>query len=326
MKYRNLGRSGIKVSEVSLGTGGDFGLLGEEATKRIVDAALDGGINYFDTANIYPVLEDSPGGKLAEEMLGSALQGRRHEAVVGTKGMQPTGPGINERGASRHNLMNALEASLRRLRTDYVDLYQVHLFDPATPLEETMRALDDMVRAGKVRYIGASQYQAWQLCRCNDLAERHGWERFVSTQAHYNLLERDVEREMVPFCREMGVGLLPYFAMANGLFSDPYRPGQDPPPPGSRGALFARARAYHQRYGTPANLAILERLTAFARERGHTLPDLAVAWLLAEPAVATVPVGASKPEHVLANARASDWQFSTEDLAAVRAILEGALA
>ncbi|MHB1134435.1 MAG: aldo/keto reductase [Chloroflexota bacterium] len=322
MRYRNLGRSGLRVSEVSLGTGGQFGLLGQEATAAIVGAALESGINYFDTANIYPVTEPPPGGALAEKMLGLALQGHRHEVVVGTKGMQPTGPGVNERGASRYNLLNALEASLRRLRTDHVDLYQIHLFDPETPLEETMRTLDDMVCSGKVRYLGASQYQAWQLCRCNDLAEHYGWERFVSTQAHYHLLEREVERELLPFCRQMGVGLLPYFAMASGLFGRRYRPDQAPEP-GSRAAFFARARDYQQHYGTPANLAILERLRAFAEKRGHTLPELAVAWLLAETAVATVPVGASKPEHVTANARAADWQLSPDDLAAIRALLAG---
>ncbi len=319
MRYRHLGRSGVMVSEVSLGTGGQFGLLGEETARRIVGAALDGGINYFDTANIYPVTETLPGGELAEQLLGLALGGHRHEVVVGTKGMQATGPGVNERGASRYNLMNALEASLRRLRTDHVDLYQVHLFDPGTPLAETMRTLDDMVRSGKVRYVGASQYQAWQLCRGNDLAERYGWERFVSTQAHYHLLEREVERELLPFCREMCVGLLPYFPMANGLFADNYRPDQEPAP-GSRAAFFARARDYHRRYGTPANLAILERLTAFARERNHTLPELAVAWLLAEPAVSTVPAGASKPEQVVANARASEWRLADDELVAIRAI------
>jgi len=325
MNYRNLGRSGIRVSEVSLGTGGQFGLLGEETTKRIVGAALDSGINYFDTANIYPVTETPPSGELAEKMLGIALRGRREEVVIGTKGMQATGPGVNERGASRYNLMNALEASLRRLQTDHVDLYQIHLFDPTTPMEETMRTLDDMVRSGKVRYVGASQYQAWQLCRCNDLAERYGWERFVSTQVHYHLLEREAEREMLPFCRAMGVGVLPYFPMANGLFSEHYRPGGEPAA-GSRAALFARARSYHQRYGTPANLVILEKLKAFARDRGHTLPELAVAWLLTEPALATVPVGASKPEHVVTNARASDWPISGDELAAIRTILQGATA
>jgi aryl-alcohol dehydrogenase-like predicted oxidoreductase len=321
MRYRSLGRSGVKVSEVSLGTGGQFALLGQEAVGRMVGAALDAGINYFDTANVYPVTETPPSGQLAELYLGAALEGHRHEVVLGTKGMQATGPGPNERGASRYNLTNALEASLRRLRTDHVDLYQIHLFDPTTPMEETMRTLDDMVRSGKVRYVGASQYQAWQLCRCNDLAERFGWESFVSVQVHYNLLERDAEREMLPYCRAMGVGLIPYFAMANGLFGGRVRPGQ-PAPADSRAAAFERARQYHRRYGTSANLEKLDRLSAFARERGRTLSDLAIARLLTEAAVATVPVGASRVEHVVANARAGDWRLSAEEAALVRAVLE----
>jgi aryl-alcohol dehydrogenase-like predicted oxidoreductase len=162
VRYRQLGGSGVRVSEVSLGCGGQFGLLGEAATRRVVDAALDAGINYVDTANIYPVMENGPRGELSELMVGAALAGRRDAVVLGTKGMQATGSGPNERGASRYNLMNALEASLKRLRTDHVDLYQIHLFDPLTPTEETIRTLDDMVRAGKVRYVGASQYQSWQ--------------------------------------------------------------------------------------------------------------------------------------------------------------------
>lgn len=321
MRYRSLGRSGVKVSEVSLGTGGQLALLGQETVGRIVGAALDAGINYFDTANIYPVTEAPPSGQLAELHLGAALAGHRHEVVLGTKGMQATGPGPNDRGASRYNLMNALEASLRRLRTDHVDLYQIHLFDSTTPMEETMRTLDDMVRSGKVRYVGASQYLAWQLCRCNDLAERFGWETFVSVQVHYHLLEREAEREMLPYCRAMGVGVLPYFAMANGLFGGRVRPDQAPPPD-SRAATFERARQYHRRYGTPANLAKLDRLSAFARERAHTLSDLAIAWLLTEPAVSTIPVGASRVEHVVANARAAEWRLSTVEVAEVRSTLQ----
>ncbi len=321
MRYRSLGRSGVKVSEVSLGTGGQFALLGPQAVAGMVGAALDSGINYFDTANIYPVTETPPSGQLAELHLGAALEGHRHEVVIGTKGMQATGPGPNDRGASRYNLMNALEASLRRLRTDHVDLYQIHLFDPTTPMEETMRTLDDMVRSGKVRYVGASQYLAWQVCRCNDLAERFGWELFVSVQAHYHLLERDAEREMLPYCRATGVGVIPYFAMANGLFGGRVRPDQAPPP-GSRAATFERARQYHRRYGTPASLARLDRLSAFAKARGHTLSDLAIAWLLAESSVSTVPVGASRVEHVVANARAAEWRLSAEEAAEVRGILE----
>ncbi|MHB1413971.1 MAG: aldo/keto reductase [Chloroflexota bacterium] len=314
MRYRSLGGSGVRVSEVGLGTGGQFGdRVDREAVRRIVAAALDHGVNYIDTANIY-------GEGRSEEYLGSALEGHRHEIVLGTKGMQATGLGPNERGASRYNLMNALEASLRRLRTDHVDLYQIHLFDPETPPEETMRTLDDMVRSGKVRYVGASQYQSWQVCRANDLAERYGWTKLVSAQVHYHLLEREAEREMLPFCRAMNVGVLPYFPLADGLLGGRYRPGEAPPPD-SRAAAYERVRVYVSHYATPGNHAIIDCLTAFAGEHGHSLPDLAIAWLLAEPAVSSVIAGVSKVEQVVANAQAAEWRLTTEDLSQVRAIL-----
>jgi 1-deoxyxylulose-5-phosphate synthase len=316
MEYRQLGCTGVRVSEISLGTGGQFGgRVDQEAAKRIVAAALDVGINYVDTANIY-------GDGHSEEYLGPALQGIRHEIVLGSKGMQRTGPGQNEWGASRYNLMNALEASLRRLRTDHLDLYQVHLYDATTPMEETMRALDDMVSSGKVRYVGASQYQAWQVCRSNDIAERYGWVRFVTTQVHYHLLERECEREMAPFCRATRVGILAFFPLAAGLLAGRYKLGQ-PFPEDSRAAAFERTRRYLDRYGTPANFAIIDRLSGWAAQRGHTLAELAIAWLLTEPSVSSVVVGASKPEHVTANAAASDWRLTAEEAAEVRGIVEG---
>jgi aryl-alcohol dehydrogenase-like predicted oxidoreductase len=320
MEYRKLGGTGVRVSAVSLGTGGQWGgRVDRGAAKRIVAAALDSGINYIDTANIYGTWYD--GKPLAEEFLGLALEGVRERIVLGTKGCQRLGDGPNAWGASRYNLMNALEASLRRLRTDHVDLYQIHLYDPETSMEETMRTLEDVVRSGKVRYIGSSQYQAWQICTCNDLADRYGWARFVTTQAHYNLLEREAEAELLPFCRARNVGLLPYFALANGLLAGRYSPGE-PPPADSRAAAFERTRRYLGRYGTPANYVTIGKLTEYARQRGHTLADLAIAWLLAEPAVATVITGASSAEQIAANARAAAWKLSAGEAAEVRAILE----
>lgn len=321
MEYRNLGNTGVRVSTVSLGTGGQWGgRVDRQAAREIVAAALDAGINYIDTADVYGTWYEERR-SLAEEYLGSAIQGIRHRIVLGTKGCQATGDGPNDWGASRYHLMNALEASLRRLRTDHVDLYQIHLFDANTPMEETMRALEDMVRSGKVRYIGASQYQAWQICRCNDLAERFGWARFVTTQAHYNLLERQAEQELIPFCRATGVGLLPYFALANGLLAGRY-PENAPPPEDSRAAVFERTRRYLAQYATPHNYAIIRRLTEFARERGHTLADLAIAWLLTEPVIPTVITGASRPEQIVENARAASWHLDDEEKAEIRAILE----
>jgi aryl-alcohol dehydrogenase-like predicted oxidoreductase len=308
------------VSAVALGTGGQWGgRVDQEAAKRIVAAALDSGINYIDTADIYGTWYEGRR-SLAEEFLGVALQGLRERIVLGTKGCQATGDGPNDWGASRFHLTNALEASLRRLRTDHVDLYQIHRFDEATPMEETMRALEDMVASGKVRYIGASNYAAWQICRCNDIAERYGWARFVSTQAHYNLLEREVEKELLPCCRAMNVGLFPYFVLANGLLAGRYSQGE-PPPPDSRAAAFERTRRYLSRYATPENYTIIGQLTAFAQVRGHTLADLAIAWVLAEPAVIAVLTGASSEEQIAANARAAAWKLDEDELAAIQAIL-----
>ncbi len=319
MEYRSLGGSGVRISAVSLGTGGQWGgRVDQQAAKEIVSAALDSGINYFDTANIYGTWYD--GRPLAEELLGVALEGLRDRIVLGTKGMQRLGDGPNDWGASRYNLMNALEASLRRLRTDHVDLYQIHLFDAATPMEETMRTLEDMVRSGKVRYVGASQYQAWQICRCNDLAERFGWVPFVTTQNQYNLLERQAEVELLPFCRERKVGLLAFFVLANGLLAGRYT--QDaPPPPDSRAAAFERTRRYLSVYATPGNYSRIERLTTWAQERGHTLADLAIAWVLAEPSVSTAIVGASSADQILANARAAAWKLTQSELDEIRDLL-----
>jgi aryl-alcohol dehydrogenase-like predicted oxidoreductase len=321
MDYRQLGHSGVRVSEVSLGTGGQWGgRVDRPMARRIVAAALDEGINYVDTADFYGTWYE--GTSLAEELLGWALKGMRERIVLGTKGCQQVGPGTNNRGASRYHLMNALEGSLRRLRTDHVDLYQIHIFDPHTPMEETMRTLDEMVRSGKVRYVGSSQYMAWQICRCNDLAERYGWTPFSTTQAQYNLLERQVEKELLPFCRATGVGLLAFFALANGLLAGRYPQGA-PPPPDSRAAAFERTRRYLAQYATPQNYLLIDKCTAFARERGHTLADLAIAWVLTEPVVSTVLTGASSAEQMVANARAGAWKLTAEEMAQVRQILDG---
>ncbi|MFH1086488.1 MAG: aldo/keto reductase, partial [Chloroflexota bacterium] len=257
-----------------------------------------------------------------EELLGQALEGRRERLVLGTKGCSPVGEGVNDRGASRYHLMNALEASLRRLRTDHVDLYQVHQYDPTTPLDELMRTLDDMVRSGKVRYAGASNFLSWQICRGNDLAAQRGGEPFITTQGHYNLLERDVERELIPFCRASGVGLLAYFALANGLLAGRYAPDA-PPPPDSRAAVFERTQRYLNRYATTGNYAVIARLTEWAQARGHTMPELAIAWVLAEPAVSTALTGASSVAQVVANARAADWALTPDEAEALRALAAG---
>jgi aryl-alcohol dehydrogenase-like predicted oxidoreductase len=320
MEQRQLGGAGIRVSAVGLGTGGQWGgRVDGQAATEIVWAALNAGVTYIDTADIYGTWYR--GTSVSEEILGAALEGIRQRVVLGTKGCQATGDGPNDWGASRKHLMGALEASLRRLRTDYVDLYQIHRYDQTTAPQETMRALDDMVTSGKVRYLGASNYAAWQICRCNDLADRHGWSPFITTQAHYNLLEREAEAELLPYCREMRVGLLPYFPLANGLLAGRYPEGSLTPAD-SRAAAFDRTRRYLARYATPEGYAALRRLDAWAGDHGHSLAELAIAWLLAHPEVPCVITGASAPEQITANAGAAAWRLTPADLTNIEALLE----
>ncbi|MBL8111005.1 MAG: aldo/keto reductase, partial [Anaerolineales bacterium] len=231
MEYRNLGKAGVKVSAIGIGCNQFGGKVDAAGTKAIVHRALDEGINFFDTANVY----GNPNGT-SEEYLGAALEGERERVVIATKVRFKMGEGPNDVGASRYHILNAVEASLRRLGTDRIDLYQIHAWDESVLVEETMRALDDLVRAGKVRYIGASQFSAWQLSHSNTLAEMMGWERFVTIQTHYNLLERDAERELVPYCAWANVGILPYFPLAGGLLTGKYTRGEAPPE-GSRGTF-----------------------------------------------------------------------------------------
>ena len=310
MQYRKLGSSGLKVSTIGLGTNQFGGKVDPATAARIIQTALDLGINLIDTADVYQ------SGR-SEEAIGAALKGCRHQAVIATKVRHATGEGPNQVGASRLHILSGVEASLRRLETDYIDLYQIHRWDPDTPIDETLRALDDLVQAGKVRYIGASNFSAWQLTWANALAELRGWNRFVSIQPHYHLFERGVETELIPACQYFNIGILPYFPLAGGFLTGKYRPGE-PAPSGSRG----ETSTYVQRYMTPENYDRLEKLEQFSRERGRTVNELAHAWLLAQPQVSSIISGATKVEHVQANAKASEWELSPEEEQAVGAILE----
>jgi aryl-alcohol dehydrogenase-like predicted oxidoreductase len=309
MQYRQLGPSGLRVSAVGLGTNQLGAKVDQAGANAIIDRALDLGITFIDTADVYTR------GR-SEETIGVALQGRRPRAILATKSASPMGDGPNDRGASRYHILDAVEASLRRLQTDYIDLYQIHRWDDSTPIEETLRALDDLVRAGKVRYIGASNFAAWQLARANTIADLRGWTAFVTIQPHYHMLERGIERELLPYCDAAGVGILPYFPLAGGFLTGKYKRGQAAPA-GSRG----ESNRYVQQYMTDANYTALEHLAAWAAERGRTLGELAHAWLLAHPRVSSVISGVSSAEQVADHARAADWALSAEDLAAVNAIL-----
>lgn len=309
MEYRNLGRAGVKVSAIGVGCNQFGGKVDKDGTKAIVRSALDLGINFFDTADVY-----SKG--VSEEYLGAALESERENVVIATKGRYKMGDGPNDLGASRYHIMNAVEASLRRLGTDHIDLYQIHDWDEAVSVEEMMRALDDLVRTGKIRYIGASNFSAWQLCRSNDVAEMMGWEQFVTIQPHYHMLERGIEGELVPYCEFANIGILPYFPLAGGFLTGKYKRGE-PAPAGSRG----EKSPYVKKYLTDTNFDKLDKLQAFANSHGHTLHDLAFAWLLSNRHLSSVIAGATNPKQVTANAATADWKLSAEELTEVNTLL-----
>jgi len=313
VEFRQLGRSGLTVSVVGLGCnsfGGNphsssitaYGSLDFDATRAVVEAALDEGVNFFDTADLY-------GNGGSERFLGEILKGCRDEVVIATK----WGSGVAQDVAwgSRPFIRRAVEASLERLQTDFIDLYQMHWPDPKTPMEETLAALDELVREGKVRYVGSSHLEGWQIVDADWLARTCGYERLISSQSHYNLLERSIEREVLPACRHAAVGVLPYFPLAGGLLTGKYRRGGAAP----AGARLAGREVPEETY------ARLERLEAFAAERGHSLLELAIAWLAAQPGVSSVITGATSPGQIRANVAAADWAMTADDLAALETVL-----
>lgn len=312
MEYRRLGNSGLRVSVTGLG-GNTFGrAVDASGVARIVGAALDAGVNFFDTADIYNA-------GASEEMLGRALRGRRGGAVIATKAGMRMGEGPNDNGASRQHLTASLDASLRRLDTDYVDLYQIHRDDSETPLEETLSTLDSFVQAGKVRYAGCSNYDAWRMTRALWISEQRGWAPFVSNQPEYNILSREIERELIPACLELGVGVIPYSPLAGGVLTGKYVAGQ-PAPEGTRGYNNPR----FQSRLAPETLDAVARLDTWARARGHTVGELALSWLVAQPAVSTVIAGATSSEQVAANVAAMAWRLSGDDLAEIEGVLRQA--
>jgi aryl-alcohol dehydrogenase-like predicted oxidoreductase len=305
VEYRNLGGSGLKVSVVGLGCN-NFGMRCDEAQGvAVVRAALEEGINFFDTADVY-------GGHQSEVILGKALEGvDRSSVVIATKFAMPMGERMQ--GASRAYIMTAVEASLRRLNTDYIDLYQQHRPDPETPIEETLRALDDLIRSGKVRYLGNSNFTGWQIADADWTARHLGLNRFVTAQNHYNLLDRRVEREVIPACGRFSLGMLPFFPLASGMLTGKYRRGEAP----VEGTRLAGMGQRGQALMSDRNFDTVEALESFARERGHSLLELAVSWLACSPQVTSVIAGATKPEQVAANVSASSWALSAEEMAAI---------
>ena len=311
MEQRNLGRSGLLVSVVGLGCNNFGGRIDFEATKTVVHKALDLGITFFDEADTY----GDPRGS-SETCLGQILGDRRKDIVLATKFARPMDAAGRFQGASRRYIMAEVEASLRRLKTDWIDLYQQHQPDPLTPIEETMRALDDLVRQGKVRYIGCSTLPAWQVVEAQWTSKHLGLHHFISCQEEYSLLARDLDREMMPALEAYGLGLIPFRPLADGLLTGKYRRGMAPPP-GTRLATMARAA---DRNLTDENWSMVERLAGFAAERGHTLLELAFSWLVRRPAVASVIAGATKPEQVEQNVRATAWALTPQEMQEIDAL------
>jgi aryl-alcohol dehydrogenase-like predicted oxidoreductase len=309
MEYRNVGRSGLQVSVAGLGCN-NFGMrIDKEQTAAVVHRALELGVTLFDTADIY-------GGTRSEEFLGAALGDRRKNVVVATKFVGPVGEGPLNRGASRRHVFDAVESSLRRLGTDWIDLYQIHFPDVTTPIEETLRALDDVVRQGKVRYVGCSNFAAWQVVEAQWTARTQHFLPLISAQSEYNLLNRRIERELVPACREYGLGILPYFPLASGFLSGKYRPGEKPPE-GTRLAAWGRRR---EEVLSERNFSILGALEQFAQARGKTVLDLAIGWLASQPYVPSVIAGATKPEQVEQNVKAAEWRLTPEEMSEIDGI------
>ena len=308
MEYRYLGKSGLKVSAIGLGTNNFGRRLDADASALVIDHALDMGVNMIDTSNSY-------GDGYSEEYIGRALNGKRDSAIIATKVSSTVGEGPNDGGNSRQHIMAEVENSLRRLQTDYIDLYQIHWHDPNVPIEETLRALDDLVRQGKVRYLGCSNFTSWQVCEAAWTSRTLGISEFASVQPRYSMMDRAIETELIPFCENYGLGILPYYPLANGFLTGKYRRGEVAPE-GTRLAESDRGMF------TDANFDLLERLEAFCTARGHTVLELAFAWLLANPAISSVIAGATRVEQIIGNARAASWQLTSYELAEVNGIID----
>jgi aryl-alcohol dehydrogenase-like predicted oxidoreductase len=310
MKYRNLGRSGLRVSLIGLGCNNFGGRIGLDATRAVVDQAIDCGITLFDTADIY----GERGG--SETLLGEVLGSRRKEIVLASKfGMEMDDTGAKV-GGSRRWMMRAVEESLTRLKTDWLDLYQYHRPDPLTPIDETFRAFEDMIRQGKVRYIGCSNMPSWQVATAQWTAKDIGATPFVSAQDEYSLVVRDAEKELIPTLQHYGLGLLPYFPLASGLLTGKYR--RNAPMP--EGARLTNTQRLANRYLTDGNWEKAEKLGDYAAAQGRTMVELAFSWLASQPVVSSVIAGATRPEQIAANVKAADWALTADDVAAIDAI------
>jgi len=308
MEHARLGRTGLQVSRLCLGTM-TFGLQSDEGTAvAILDRAAEGGIDFIDSSDSYPLGGDLSTRGITEEILGRWLRGKRDRFIVATKCFAPTGPAPFDAGNSRKHIMAAIDNSLRRLQTDYIDLYQLHGYDRQTPIDETLGVLDDLVRSGKVRYTGCSNFLTYQLVRAIGRSETLRLARFDSVQPRYNLLFRQIEREMLPFCLEEGVGVIPYNPIAGGLLSGKHSQSGSPPE-GTRFTLGTAGAAYQDRYWHDPEFDTVEELREMAKQAGVSLVTLSVAWVMANKAITAPIIGASRPEQLDASLAAAEFKL-----------------
>src|ERR1700754_3848869 len=312
MQIRNLGGSGLRVSAVGLGCN-NFGQRTDlETSRKVIHKAIDLGVTLFDTADIYAGMGGS------ETVLGEVLGDRRKDIVLATKFSKAMSKDGSKQGASRRYIMSAVEASLTRLKTDYIDLYQQHDYDDLTPIEETLRALDDLVRQGKVRYIGNSNFPSWRIAEAEFTARAMNVSRYISCQDEYSLVVRDIEKDLLPAAQQYNLGLLPFFPLASGLLTGKYKRGAAAPDD----TRFGKVPALKDRYVTARNEAIVEKLQAFCEQRGHTMLELAFSWLAAQPQVSSVIAGATRVEQIEQNVKAIEWQLGAEDIAEIDEITQ----
>ncbi len=312
MEYRQLGKSGLRVPVLSLGTGTfggttelfkKWGQTGVKEATRLVDIAMEHGVNFFDTADVYSL-------GVAEEILGAALKGRREQALISTKATFAMGDGVNEKGSSRHHLIQSLEASLKRLNTDYIDVFFIHAFDATTPVEETLSALDNMVRSGKVRYIGCSNFSGWQLMKSLATAEKYGWAQYIIYQGYYSLIGREYEWELMPLLQDQGLGLMVWSPLGWGRLTGKYRPGQPLP----EGRIKAGGLEEGPIVSDTYFIKVLDVLEEVAKEVNKTVPQTAINWLLQRPAVSNIVIGARNEQQLLDNIGAVGWNLTNDQV------------
>jgi aryl-alcohol dehydrogenase-like predicted oxidoreductase len=292
-----------------MGTNQFGGKVDQAGVNEIISTAIENGINFFDTADVYQE------GR-SEEAIGKAIKSKRQDVVIATKFYFKTGEGPNDKGASRKHIFDAVEASLRRLQTDYIDLYQQHRWDDETSIEETLSALDDLISQGKVRYIGSSNFTGWQIAEAQAVSKRNGFHKFITEQPHFHMLERKIKDEVIPSCKYFNIGILPFFPLAGGFLTGKYKEGM-PVPEGSRG----ESSEYVKNLLTADNFKILDSLTKFAKDRNRTISELAHAWLLAQPQISSVISGATKADHVRMNLKAFDWHLSEAEVSEINKLL-----